>query len=464
MTEVPINGNKIQSNSTDTGSIAYTYLLAFIATLGGLLFGYDTAVISGAIGFLSARFELDAVWKGWAASCALVGCMMGAAGAGTISDRWGRKSSLIIAALLFLVSAVGTALPRDLMEFILFRIMTGMGVGIAAMLSPLYISEVAPAAIRGRLVSLNQFAIVMGMLVVYYVNSLVAGMGDEAWNIETGWRWMFGSGIFPSLIFLILLFLVPESPRWLTKQGQERQALAILTRIGGSAHAQSEMAEIKNTLAQESGSLFQLFQPGLFQALFIGIGLAVFQQITGINAVLYYAPEIFKSAGMISTKAINDTVIVGLVNMIFTVIAIGWVDKVGRKPLLLIGSIGMGFSLTWLGKAFLNQQLQGPWVLIYILAYVSFFAMAMGPVVWVVIAEIFPTRIRGRAMSVATVCLWISCFAVSQFFPLLLERLQGKVFFLYAAMCVLAFLFIFLLVPETKGKTLEEIERAWKKR
>ncbi len=443
------------------GSRVYVYQLAFVAALGGLLFGYDTAVISGAIGFLSSRFELDAVWKGWAASCALVGCIIGAGTAGVISDRLGRKTALMLSAVLFLVSAIGTAVPRNLLEFILCRIMGGLGVGVASMLSPLYIAEVAPASIRGRLVSINQFTIVLGMLVVYFVNARIAGLGDESWNVAWGWRWMFGSAALPALLFLILLFQVPESPRWLTKQGQEGRALEILTRVRGAAAAGRELEEIQSTIAQESGSVRQLWQPGLRAALAVGIGLAVLQQVTGINVVLYYAPEIFKTTGMVSTEAINDTVIVGIVNLLFTLVAFGVVDRLGRKPLLMIAAAGMGLSLALLGYFFVLERFEGPWVLLFTLAYVASFAVAMGPVVWVVISEIFPTRVRGRAMSIATVCLWISCFAVSQFFPLMLETLHGSVFFIYAFLCAVAFVFVAVFVPETKGKTLEEIERRW---
>ncbi len=445
----------------EEGSRIYVYQLALVAALGGLLFGYDTAVISGAIGFLATRFDLDAVWKGWAASSALVGCIIGAATAGVISDCFGRKTALLFSAVMFLVSAIGTAIPRNLLEFIVYRIVGGVGVGIAAMLSPLYIAEVAPASIRGSLVSINQFTIVLGMLVVYFVNALVAGMGDESWNVAWGWRWMFGSEALPALIFFILLFCVPESPRWLTKQGKDERALAILIRVRGAAAAGRELEDIKNTIAQESGSLRQLLQPGLRVALAVGVCLAVLQQVTGINVVLYYAPEIFKTTGMVSTEAINDTVIVGAVNLLFTLVAFGVVDRLGRKPLLLIASAGMGLSLVLLGCFFVQKRFEGPWVLLFTLAYVASFAVAMGPVVWVVISEIFPTRVRGRAMSIATVCLWISCFAVSQFFPLMLEMLHGSVFFIYAFMCAVAFLFVAVFIPETKGKTLEEIERKW---
>jgi len=449
------------SITNEKGSAVYVYLLALVAALGGLLFGYDTAVISGAIGYLEKRFVLNDVWKGWAASSALLGCIGGAAMAGALSDRLGRKAALMLSAVLFLVSAVWSAFPRNFSELIIARIIGGVGVGVASMLSPLYISEVAPAAIRGRLVSLNQFAIISGMLVVYFVNARIAGWADEAWNISHGWRWMFGSEILPACLFLFFLLFVPESPRWLLKQGREGRAQDILSRVGGRRQAQKEIAEIKDAIAREGGSILQLLLPGLRVALAIGVCLAVLQQITGINVVIYYAPEIFKSAGLAATDALNDTVIVGITNIVFTLVAIWIVDKAGRKPLLLIAAAGMGIALTLLGGAFIYQKFEGPWVLLFVLAYVGSFSVAMGPVVWVVMAEIFPTKIRGRAMSIATVCLWIANFGVTQFFPVMNRQLGGAVFFVYAVMCVIAFFFILAFLPETKGKTLEEIERRW---
>lgn len=447
----------------DRGSMGYVAVLTTVAALGGLLFGYDTAVVSGAIGFLKTRFELGDMMKGWAASCALVGCMVGAASAGMLNDWLGRKKVLLMSAVLFAVSSVGAALPVTLTQFVIARILGGMGIGIASMTSPLYIAEVSPARIRGRLVSINQFAIIFGMLVVYFVNAFIAGRGDEAWNVAEGWRWMFGSGLLPAVIFLVLLFVVPESPRWLTQRGRADEALAILTRVGGSQHAASELADIRAAIATEAGTLSQLFLPELRLPLLIGVGLAILQQITGINVVLYYAPEIFKSTGLAAGKAINDTVLVGAVNLAFTVVAIWVVDRIGRKPLLLIASAGMGISLFLLGGAFEMQKFQGPWVLLLVLAYVASFAIAMGPVVWVVIAEIFPTRIRGRAVSIATVCLWAACYLVSWTFPWMLEHFQGRSFFVYGAMCVVAVLFVAGLLPETKGRSLEEIERTWLK-
>ena len=453
-------------DSRNAGSIGYVFLITVVAALGGLLFGYDTGVISGAIGYLTDHFALDAYLKGWAAASALVGCIIGACFAGVLSDWVGRKRVLLLSAVLFAISAIGSAIPRSLAQFAVARMLGGFAVGAASMLSPLYIAEIAPARIRGRLVSINQLTIVLGFLVVYFVNALVARTGDslggEAWNVAFGWRWMFGSETLPASLFLVLLFLVPESPRWLTKRERNDEALAILTRVSGATRARSEMDEIADAIAHEERSVLQLLKPGMRIAMLIGIVLAVLQQVTGINAVLYYAPEIFKSTGLAATTAIYQTVIVGAVNVTFTFVAIWLVDKAGRKPLLLIASAGMGLSLFLLGGAFVLERFEGPWVLLFVLTYVASFAMAMGPIVWVVLSEIFPTRVRGTAMSVATVCLWTANFGVTQFFPRMLEQIEGKSFLVYGVMCVVAFLFVSIFIPETKGKTLEEIEQWWR--
>ncbi len=398
--------------------------------------------------------------QGWAVACTLIGCVLGAGSAGILSDRYGRRRILILSAILFMSSAIWSAIPRTLTEFVLARMIGGFGVGMASMLSPLYISEIAPSRIRGRLVSMNQLAIIIGMLVVYFVNAKIAGIGTEEWKTAYAWRWMLASEVIPAALFWGLLFFVPESPRWLTKQSRDAEALSILTRIDGRKHAETEFRAIKEAIAHEGGSILEMLKPGMRVALLIGIVLAILQQVTGIQVVLYYTPEIFKQAGIQSTQALNHTIIVGAVNLLFTLVAIWIVDKAGRKPLLLIASAGMCISLTALGWAFHYENV-GPWVLFSVLAYVAFFAVAMGPVVWVVLSEIFPTRIRGRAMSVATVALWISCFLMSQFFPSLLEKFRGDVFFLYAFMCVVSCVFVIFCIPETKQKTLEEIEYMW---
>lgn len=450
------------------GGLCYVYLIVLVATLGGLLFGYDTAVISGAIGFLQKHFNLDpAFQKGWVAASALIGCIMGAAVAGILGDWLGRKKVLFISAMLFLVSAIGTALPQDITTFIIFRIIGGVGVGAASMTSPMYIAEISPAPIRGRMVSINQFAIIFGMLVVYFVNYFIANSHGEVWNIAYGWRWMFGSEAVPALLLLLLLFAVPESPRWLIKQNRTDQALKILAKINGHRMAQAEIGVIEKTIAQECGSITQLLKSGTRVVLFIGIVLAMLQQVTGINVFLYYAPEIFKKMGSGTNAALLQTVLVGAVNLTFTLIAIQTVDKLGRKPLMMIGSAGMGLSLVALGLAACYQKTE-LWVLFFILGYIACFALSVGPVVWVILSEIFPTRIRGRAIAIATICLWAANYVVTQTFTMMDENAwlvdkfhHGFPFWLYGAMCAITVVFVWRCIPETKGKSLEEIEAFW---
>jgi sugar porter (SP) family MFS transporter len=448
----------------------YVITLTFIAALGGLLFGYDTAVISGAIGFLRTHFSLSAAETGLAASSALVGCIIGAGIAGELSDHFGRKKALMLAAVLFTISAVWSAIPATITEFNIARIIGGVGVGMASLLSPLYISEISPAAIRGKLVSFNQLAIVSGILIVYFANYFIAGLGDEAWNIEHGWRWMFASEAFPAALFFFALFAIPESPRWLVKQKQPSRAEAVLTRIGGSAQAATELQAIRQTIDEEAGKMGDLFRPPLRRAMIIGIILAILQQITGINVFMYYAPEIFKGLGSGTDVALLQTVVIGIFNVTFTLLAIRNVDRLGRKPLLLIGSIGMGISLVGLGIAAAIGT-TAAWVLVFVLGYIACFATSLGPVVWVVIAEIFPTKIRGRAMAVATLLLWAANYLISQTFPMINEDPwlvatfhHAFPFWLYAVFCVVMALFVHRVVPETKGKSLEEIERFWHKR
>jgi len=451
----------------EKGSVVYVMLVCLVAALGGLLFGYDTGVINGAIGPLKAYFSLDANWEGWATGCALVGCAIGAAVAGVLSDWLGRKKVLIISAILFLISAIGTALPKSITAFIIYRIIGGLGVGAASMSSPMYIAEISPARIRGRMVSVNQFAIVSGFLVVYFVNYFIALQGDQSWNQQLGWRWMFGSESLPALLLLVLLFFVPESPRWLTKQNRSDEALEILTRVDGAQYAQTELLEIKDAIAHESGSIRQLFQPGMKIVLVIGIVLAILQQVTGINVFLYFGTEIFKKMGSETNAALLQTVVVGTVNLSFTIIAIWTVDRLGRKPLMMIGSVGMGLSLLGMGIMAYVQKTD-LWVLLFILGYIACFALSVGPVTWVILSEIFPTRIRGRAMAIATVCLWVANYVVSQTFPMMNENkwLLDKFhhafpFWLYGIFCVVLVSFVWRFVPETKGKTLEEIEKHW---
>lgn len=446
----------------DQKNLGYIYKITIVAAVGGLLFGYDTAVVAGAIGFIQQKFDLSPAMMGWIASCALIGCIVGAMFSGYLSDKMGRRKTLILSAILFLISSIGTAIPQSLTFFVVFRIIGGLGIGIASMISPMYITECAPAGIRGRLVSINQLGIVTGILLIYFVNASIAGLHDEAWNINTGWRWMFGSGIFPSVIFLFLLFFVPESPRWLAQTGKNQEAEEVLTKINGPVKAKEEMDEIREAIKSEKGSFSELFKPGLRTALIIGIILAIFSQVTGINAIMYYAPEIFKSTGDGSSSALLQTILVGVVNVLFTIVAIKYADKAGRKALLMAGSAGMAICLAVIGSAFYLGAVQGYLVLIAILAYIAFFALSLGPLTFVVIAEIFPNRVRGRAMSICLFFLWMAVFFVSQFFPILLESIgSAYTFWLFMTMSVVAFLFVWKIVPETKGKTLEEIEKSW---
>ena len=440
------------------------YKATLVASVGGLLFGYDTAVISGAIGFMRSFYQLSDIMTGWVASCALLGCIAGAMYSGKLSDRAGRKKVLMLSAVLFTISSIGTAIAPNLWFFVLFRIIGGMGIGIASMLSPMYISEMAPASVRGRLISVFQLGIVTGILVIYFVNAYIAGIHNEAWNISTGWRWMFGSGVIPSVIFILLLLTVPESPRWLASQKKHSEAMAILSQINGNTAAQQELNSINESLKDEAPfSLASLKGSKLKKALITGILLAVFSQFTGINAIMYYAPEIFKSTGTGRDSAFIQTIMVGVINVAFTLIAIKYVDSWGRKKLLLSGISGMTVCLFIVGLAFYTQQ-QGYLVLIAILGYIAFFAMSLGPLTFVVIAEIFPTKSRATAMSIATFFLWLAVFLVSQTFPILIGSIgSAYTFWLYTFISILAFLFIRKSIPETKGKTLEEIEASWTK-
>jgi SP family xylose:H+ symportor-like MFS transporter len=456
----------------DRGSVPYLVAVSLIAALGGLLFGYDTAVIAGAGDFLDAHFRLDPAAQGWARSSALLGCVIGVSFAGVLSDRFGRKRALIAAAILFLLSSIGTAVPPTFAVFVIFRIMAGLGVGVASMASPMYIAEITPARIRGRMVSVNQFAIVSGMLVIYFVNYFIARQGDAAWQTETGWRWMFASGAIPSGIFLLLCLLVPESPRWLVEAGRRGEALSLLARIGGRRSAALEIVEIERAISEERGSLRDLFSPGLRRVLAIGTALAVLQQVTGINVFLYYAPSIFKDIGGEGVDAsLLQTIVVGAVNLGFTVVAIWTVDRIGRKPLMVVGSIGMGISLVGMGLAsHLTGGQVASWLLLLILAYIGCFALSVGPVTWVILSEIFPNRIRGRALSIATFCLWSANFVVTQTFRMmdrdagLVERFHhGFPFYIYGAFCAILLVVVVRFVPETKGKSLEEIERFWER-
>lgn len=448
--------------TTQATNMKFVYFISAIAAFGGLLFGYDTAVIAGAIGFIETKFQLSPAMTGWAASSAIWGCVIGAMGAGYMSDKFGRKKILIITAVLFAISAIGAAIPTNLSQFVIARIIGGIGVGAASMLSPLYISEIAPADKRGMLVTLYQLAIVLGINIIYFVNLLIAGSGTEQWNIDMGWRYMLGSGIIPSVLFLVALFLVPESPRWLASKNKDDEAMKVLEKVNGRQQAASEMAEIKKSLNHEQGTISELFAPGLRTAMIIGVFLALFSQITGINAIIYYAPEIFKSVGFGTDSALLQTVIIGLTNTIFTFVAIKYIDKLGRRKLLLGGVSGMVICLIGVGTVFYFGLSSGPLLLIFILGFIASFGCSLGPIPWVIMSEIFPTKTRGIAMSIATLTLWIGVVLITQLTPILLKEAGGAVtFWIFGANSLLLLLFTYKMIPETKGKTLEEIEQYW---
>jgi SP family arabinose:H+ symporter-like MFS transporter len=386
--------------------------------------------------------------------------MIGAGGAGTVTDRFGRKLVLLLSAVLFFASAVGCGLARSATDLVVARLIGGLGVGIASMISPLYIAEVSPPAARGRLVGLQQLAIVSGILLAFLSNALLlhTAIADTA-----KWRWMLAVGAFPAGAFFLLLLPIPESPRWLLKQGRRDRARTILARIAGAGAVDQEIQQIETAIATETGDISELFRPGLRTALIIGVVLAVLQQFAGINAIMYYAPRIFEKSGAVASSAFSDTVLVGLVNLIFTLIGMTLVDRLGRKSVLIVGAIGMTAALVLVGGAFVAGY-SGALLLIPILAYVACFAASTGIVTWVIIAEIFPTRMRGRAMSIAIVALWAACYLVSQSFPVLLENVgAAATFFTYAFMNVLTICFVWYFVPETKGRSLEVIEASWRK-
>ena len=433
----------------------YVILISVVAALGGLLFGFDTAVISGTINFIQPYFGLSEAGLGWTVSSLLFGCIAGVFLAGKASDHYGRKKVLMFAALLFFISAVGSASAHELIYFLVARILGGLAVGIASILSPMYIAELAPAKYRGSLVSLNQLAIVIGILVAFFTNYMLVDTGIN------NWRWMLLVMTFPAILLFLSLFMVPESPRWLVARQRNDEALAVLIKTSGEELAGAELLEIEETLKIHQESVFRdLLAPKIRPLLFIGIILAVFQQITGINTIMYYAPKIFASVGDSNGTALLQTIAIGCTNVIFTLIAMALIDRFGRKLLIMMGSAGMMFMLSGLSALYFMNQTSGVMVLVFILGYIAFFSASLGPAVWVVIAELFPNRLRSKGMSMAIVALWIACTFVSITFPIMLEKLSGGITFLiFAVICLANFLYVWRYVPETKGKTLEELEK-----
>ena len=453
-------------------NLTYIWLISAVAAMGGLLFGWDWVVIGGAKPFFQRYFQLTSEAQiGWANSCALIGCLVGSLIAGGLSDRFGRKRLLVVAALLFAVTSVGNGLAPSFALFIAWRMLGGVAIGLASSLSPMYISEIAPAQMRGKLVSINQLTIVIGILLAQYINwflvrNLPQGASDEfirnSWFGQQGWRWMFGLTALPSLLFLIGMFFVPESPRWLAKNGQPDRARGVLKQIGGAPYADAAIAEIESTLVSEEIQhvrFADLLEPKMRKVLVLGVVLAVLQQWCGINVIFNYAEEIFKAAGYDISSVLKNIAWTGSVNMMFTFVALGTVDRVGRRPLMLFGSAALALIYTAMGFCY-ARGLQGLPVLLLVLAAIGCYAMSLAPVTWVVISEIFPNRIRGAAMSLAVTALWIACFILTYTFPLLNSTLgPSGTFWLYAVICVAGFLFILVKLPETKGKTLEQIEK-----
>jgi len=462
---------------------SYTLRITLVATLGGLLFGYDTAVISGTVGALNWYFvmprELPEIAAnsllGFTVSGALIGCVIGGAIAGFMGNLLGRKRSLLLSAVLFMITSIGSAIPElgfapvgtggygVLTQFIIYRIIGGVGVGMASLLSPMYIAEIAPADKRGRLVSYNQLAIIIGMLLVYFVNYAISLQGDDMWINTVGWRWMFGSEMAPAALFFVLLLFIPESPRWLMMKSRNDSALAILRKINGDQRANEIGAEIRQSFGFQSARLLSFGA----RVIVIGVVLAVFQQFNGINVVMYYGPEIFKNLGSGTSAALLQTLIVGGVNFLFTIVAITTVDRFGRKPLQIAGALVMAAAMISLGFVFQATHL-GLAALFCMLFFMAGFSFSWGPIVWVLLSEIFPNKIRGGAMSIAVAAMWISNYLVSWTFPMLDKSTaltdlfhHGFTYWVYGIMALFAAIFMRKWVPETKGRTLEEMEGLW---
>ncbi|EMH3442978.1 sugar porter family MFS transporter [Vibrio harveyi] len=457
--------------TSDQLNMRNIWLISLVAACGGLLFGYDWVIIGGAKPFYEAYFNItNASLSGWAMSSALIGCMVGAFIAGTVSDKYGRKRPLILAALLFVISAWGTAAADSFNAFVVFRIIGGIGIGLASALSPMYIAEIAPADKRGKFVAINQLTIVIGVLAAQIINLLIAepvasnaAQADilQSWNGQMGWRYMFGAELVPAFAFLLLMFVVPESPRWLVKMGMVDKAKATLLRIGSESYASRTVQEIESTLSAETRSLpfSALFKPDVKPILVIGVVLAAFQQWCGINVIFNYAQEIFASAGFDINDTLKSIVATGLINLVFTILAIPFVDKIGRRKLMIIGSAGLTVIYGLMSAAYAYGMLGLP-VLMLVLIAISIYALTLAPVTWVLLSEMFPNKVRGTAMSVSTLALWVACFALTYTFPLLNAGLGASgSFLLYGVICACGFVFIYKRVPETKGRSLEELEK-----
>jgi sugar porter (SP) family MFS transporter len=446
--------------------------ITLVSAMGGLLFGYDWVVIGGAKPFYERFFDItnSPYLQGWAMSSALIGCLFGAMISGYLTDRFGRKIPLIIAAALFTISAIGTGAVNQFTPFIVYRLIGGLGIGLASAISPMYIAEISPAPMRGRLVSINQLTIVIGILAAQIINYLIAEKVPESfshteivqsWNGQMGWRWMFWAETAPALAFFVLAFFIPESPRFLAKSGKSEAALSILKKVGGHDYAIQEQKEIARTLHGTNSKIDwkALRSKKVRPVLILGIVLAIFQQWCGINVIFNYAEEIFTSAGYSVGDMLFNIVITGTVNLIFTLLAMRMVDSWGRRKLMLLGSIGLALVYFALGSSY-YFELKGLAILILVMIAIATYAMTLAPITWVVLSEIFPNSIRGTAMAIATTALWIACFLLTYTFPILNKLLNASgTFWLYGFICLSGFMFILKKLPETKGKSLEEIEK-----
>jgi SP family arabinose:H+ symporter-like MFS transporter len=449
-----------------TGSFAFVLFAAAVTAIGGFLFGYDTAVINGANTYLQTHFRLDpdkdAMLIGLATASAIFGCIPGAMSAGFISDKFGRRRVLFFCAILYALSGVLSAIPQTFTQFIAARVLSGIAIGISSMICPVYIAEIAPPHVRGRLGTLFQLGIVTGIFVTLFINGWIQRPADAAWNAAYGWRWMLAAEAVPAFLFLFLLFPIPESPKWLIQAGRENEARRTLERIGGGAYADAEIAGVKEVLQQEEGSFAELFSRSYRLPLAIAFVLMFGSQFSGINAIMYYSTEIFRNATGNANAAFNASVWIGLVNLLATFIAILIVDKAGRKPLLLLGNAIQVVALVTVGFIYSHNP-HSPALLWFVILYTAAFAMAMGPLPWIVCSEIFPAKLRGRAMSVSTFCIWTGCLIVAQTFPYLLKHIgSARTFWIYGACSAGTFLFVLLRLPETKGRSLEEIELSWR--
>jgi SP family arabinose:H+ symporter-like MFS transporter len=464
------NGNTEQAPAK---SAFFLVAITAVATMGGLLFGFDMAVISGVLPFVKQQFALSAAAEGWFVSSALVGCILGVSFSGELSDRIGRKKMLMLSAVLFFVSAAGTAMAPGYVFLIIARMLGGTGVGVASIVAPLYISEIAPAKTRGRLVTFYQLAITAGILIAYLTNSGLLNLSIGNKNISVNqffdqifikevWRGMLGLGVVPSLLFFIGLCFVPESPRWLIQKGRQAEGILILAKIETVEVAEKEAATINNTAAEDKGTYKELFSPKLRKPLLIGLLLPLFSQFSGINAVIYYGPRILSDAGINISNALLSQVIFGLANFLFTIIAIWKVDKMGRRPLYIIGSLGATLSLLFTGFCFYSGATNNIALVISIILFLACFAFSIGPLKFVIASEIFPTKIRGRALALSIMVMWIADTIVGQLTPILLTAIgPAFTFGFFALCCLLSFWVVYKMVPETKGKSLEEVQDIW---